>query len=448
VGADGERRTKMWRWKWGSGAAVALLLGVSPPAHAQTSEADRALERFWRADPEERDARADEVLAAGLPFDSLHARLAGGRQYSKRVPKGRREKVRENTDGMPFRYFFVVPESYDPARRYPVRFFLHGNVNRAAPEKGGEWWPEWERVASDDYIAVFPSSWTAARWWQARQVDNLRAILATLKETYNEDENRVVLVGVSDGGTGAWFYGFRDITPWASFLPLIGHPVVLLDPLARADGTMFADDLANRSFFVVSGTTDRLYPTSEVVPWIEALQAASVDVVFRSHASGHDVTWWPEEAANIDAFIAARPRDPHPDRVVWVTERTDRYNRAHWIVIDELVEGGAGPEGDEARSPRGRVIASRTDNTIVLETEGVAKLTLLLSPSEIDFSRPVRVDADGGVVFDGVLEPDPTTLVRWAAVDDDRTMLYGAELELDLHRYAEGPAKDPGVGRE
>jgi hypothetical protein len=60
----------------------------------------------------------------------------------------------------------------------------------------------------------------------------------------------------------------------------------------------------------------------------------------------------------------------------------------------------------------------------------------------------VRVEADGGVVFDGVLEPDPTTLVRWAAVDDDRTMLYGAELELDLHRYAEGPAKDPGVGRE
>lgn len=95
----------MWRERWGV-AAVALALGVSPPAHAETSDADRALERFWRASAEERDVRANDVLAAGLSFDSLYARLADGRQYSRRVPKGRREKVRKNADGMPFRYFF------------------------------------------------------------------------------------------------------------------------------------------------------------------------------------------------------------------------------------------------------------------------------------------------------------------------------------------------------
>jgi predicted esterase len=426
---------------------MALVLGASLPAQAQSRDADRALERFWRASAKERDARADEVLAAGLPFDSLHARLTAGRPYSKRVPKGRREEVRKDPDGMPFRYFFVVPESYDPAKRYPVRFFLHGNINRAAPEKGGGWWPEWERLASDDYIAVFPSSWTGARWWQAKQVDNLRAILATLKETYNVDENRVVLAGVSDGGTGTWFYGFRDITPWASFLPFIGHPVVLLDPLARADGTMFADNLANRPFFVVSGETDHLYPAPDVVPWIEALEAAEVDVVFRTHPGGHDMTWWPDEAANVDTFIAARPRDPHPDRIVWVTERTDRYNRAHWVVIDELVDGVAEPGGDGTESARGRVIAKGSDNTIILETEGIARLRLLLSPSEHDFSKPLRVEADGQVVFEGVVEPDPAVLLRWATVDDDRTMLYGAELELDLQRNAGEPGHDPGVGR-
>lgn len=433
-------------WRMLTGWAAVLVL-TAAAASAQTGDADRALERFWDAHPDERERRIAAVVEAGLPFDSVYARLSRGRPYSRRVPKGRREEDYESADGVPFRYFFVVPDSYDPVRRYPVRVFLHGNVNRAAPEKGGDWWPEWGGLVSEDYIAVFPAGWTGARWWQARQVDNLHAILASLKRTYNVDENRVTLIGVSDGGTGAWFYGFRDVTPWASFLPFIGHPVVLLDPLARADGTMFADNLANRPFFVVSGVSDHLYPASDVVPWIEALEASQVDVVFRTHESGHDVSWWPEEAENMDAFIAARPRDPHPERVVWVTERTDRYNRAHWVVIDELTGGDPPGDADQPQNLRGRIIANRTGNTISLETEGVVSATLLISPEVIDMARPVRVEADGRVVFGGTLEPDPRTLLRWAAVDDDRTMLYAAELKLDLQTYAAAPPVEAGIAR-
>ena len=35
------------------------------------------------------------------------------------------------------------------------------------------------------------------------------------------------LTGTSDGGTGAFFMAFKDTTPWASFLPLIGDMTVL-----------------------------------------------------------------------------------------------------------------------------------------------------------------------------------------------------------------------------
>jgi hypothetical protein len=31
-----------------------------------------------------------------------------------------------------------------------------------------------------------------------------------------------------------------------------------------------------------------------------------------------------------------------------------------------------------------------------------------------------------------MLEPSPETLLRWAARDRDRTMLFGAELELEV----------------
>ena len=70
-----------------------------------------------------------------------------------------------------------------------------------------------------DRIAVIPLSWNESLWWQASQVESLRGILSDVKRTYNVDENRVVAFGSSDGGTGVYFLGFRDVTPWATRFP-------------------------------------------------------------------------------------------------------------------------------------------------------------------------------------------------------------------------------------
>ena len=37
----------------------------------------------------------------------------------------------------------------------------------------------------------------------------------------------MVVAGVSDGGTGAYYVAMRDTTPYASFLPLNGYIMVL-----------------------------------------------------------------------------------------------------------------------------------------------------------------------------------------------------------------------------
>ena len=68
----------------------------------------------------------------------------------------------------------------------------------------------------------------------ASQLENLDAILDTVKRTYNVDENRVVLSGVSDGATGLYYVAMRDTTPFASFLPLNGFMMVLANDRARA----------------------------------------------------------------------------------------------------------------------------------------------------------------------------------------------------------------------
>ena len=164
--------------------------------------------------------------------------------------------------------------------------------------------------------------------------------------------------------------------------------------------------------------------------------------------AGHDTSWWPTERSQYEAFLAAHGRPAHPADLSWETEQTDLYNRVAWLVIDRLGRGPRDASLDEVntfepsagrpvtlyrRSGRsGRVDVSRRGNVFEAKTRGVRQFTLLLSPDVVDFSRPVRVSVNGADVFDGAVEKDRETLLEWAARDNDRTRLYGAELTVTV----------------
>jgi len=99
------------------------------------------------------------------------------------------------------------------------------------------------------------------------------------------------------------------------------------------------------------------------------------------------------------------------------------------------VETGEAPPPRQA-FPRpdasGRAQLVRNDNDIEVVTRGVRRYTLLLSPEQFDFTRPVRVITNGVESFAGMVEPDPGTLLRWVARDRDRTMLFGAALDIEV----------------
>jgi len=260
-------------------------------------------------------------------------------------------------------------------------------------------------------------------------------------------------------------------------------------------------------------------------------------VVFRVYPdSEHSTAWWPEERVAFEAFVHDHPREPLPDRLSWQTDRTDRYNRAHWLVInrlgsaagerrlpdtnllrrgreldfglridsavdrgrrvhdvvagsnasviglragDRFVEVNGAPvqtgrdiaEGMQSwdigqpvrflvqrgrdrvalegvfqpaevdvppapifprRAPSGRVDLVRRGNVVEASTEGVCAFTLLLSPSVFDFRRPIRVVANGRTAFEGMVEPSVATMLKWSARDNDRTMIFAAELSIEL----------------
>jgi hypothetical protein len=76
----------------------------------------------------------------------------------------------------------------------------------------------------------------------------------------------------------------------------------------------------------------------------------------------------------------------------------------------------------------------REGNTVRATTRGVAEFTVLASPDAFDFAQPITVVANGRTVFSGRVETSVATLMKWAALDNDRTMLFGAEIHVRLEQ--------------
>ncbi len=434
-------------------AAMAPVQQSQQSQHSQHSQQPGAratedlLEAFWKASSREERATAASLIGAGnLDVFEVFDILRRGRSYSSDVKTGRRD-IEHRVDGAAHPAFVMVPDDYDATRRYPLRFFLHGGIGRAEIPRDG-WWRNTDRVIGSDYISVFPASWNDSRWWHPRQLDNLAAILATLKRDYNVDENNVHMFGVSDGGTGVYYFAFRDPTPWAGFLPFLGHPSVLSNPSSGTPEQLHVINLINRPFYIVNGGTDRLYPVAAVRPYIVLFQDAGVELAFVPKPEyGHTVEWWPQEAPAIERFIARTGRDPLPDRVSWETEDPATAGRMAWIVIDELGEtstdshmpmpnvvsvNGRSYAAFPYEEPSGRVEVERSGNTVLVRSSGVQRYRLLRSPDEFDFSAPVTVITNDNVSFESLVEPSLATLLHWAVRDDDRTMLFAAELAISL----------------
>jgi membrane-associated protease RseP (regulator of RpoE activity) len=82
--------------------------------------------------------------------------------------------------------------------------------------------------------------------------------------------------------------------------------------------------------------------------------------------------------------------------------------------------------------PSGRVDLVRSGNTITAKTRGVAAFTLLLSPEQFDFDKPIVAIVNGKTVHHAKVNRDVRTLEKWNGVDHDRTMLFGAELKFKV----------------
>src|SRR5262245_27820336 len=282
-------------------------------------------------------AAQDKADRRDAAFDETYARLKRGPAYTAQKT-GLIRLTNMTGDGTLHHFAVTVPDGYDPAKKYPVRFHLHGGVsgrrsNIPPANAGGI-----GAIGGDDeQLYVVPFAWDAAPWWSDDQLENLHGILNAVKKQYNVDENRVYMSGVSDGGTGAYYIALRDTTPYAAFLPLNGYWGVLSNRDLMIDAPLFPGNMRNKPFFIVNGERDPLYPAAAVEPAIAHYRRVGITLDYRPQAgAGHNTQWWPTVKGSFEAFEREHPRNPLPDTLTWETASTLQFNRAHWLVIDKL----------------------------------------------------------------------------------------------------------------
>ena len=114
-----------------------------------------------------------------------------------------------NTLGARLPYFYHLPANYNPDRRYPLVFNVHGSGWDERVLPNGFWdWPEvlvfasYQQQAKDPAIVVWPTHTAQAgsSSWSSNEVRLIADLLDRLITELNVDTNRVYLTGASAGG--------------------------------------------------------------------------------------------------------------------------------------------------------------------------------------------------------------------------------------------------------
>ena len=187
-------------------------------------------------------------------------------------------------------FSMYVPEYYTPDRAWPLVMALHGGSGN-----GRNFLWSWLRTARA-YGAILVAPTASGETWalNARDADTplLARIVEGAKGRWNIDPGRVLMTGMSDGGTFSIFHGgLRSGSPFLPISPRISaafHPMMV----------EFADDerIAGLPIFLTHGALDWMFPIATAREASRLLAAAGAKVTFNeiddlSHTYPREINW-------------------------------------------------------------------------------------------------------------------------------------------------------------
>jgi phospholipase/carboxylesterase len=170
-------------------------------------------------------------------------------------------------------FSLYVPEYYTPDRAWPLVMALHGGSGNG---RGFLW--SWLRDARSRGAILLAPTATGGTWALMggdTDTPNLARILASVQARWNIDPARMLLTGMSDGGTFCYVTGLESTSPFTHLAPVAAtfHPLMA----EMAD----ADRLRGLPVYLVHGRLDWMFPVEVARQTQQALSAAGADVTYR-----------------------------------------------------------------------------------------------------------------------------------------------------------------------
>jgi predicted esterase len=362
--------------------------------------------------------------------------------------------------------YFVVPKSYRPDRPAGLIIFLHGGgatTTRRAPRatlafpsanSPADTSRSGDMFAATGMITVGPSApWdtsTSYRWCVRGADEYLSDVIRECKLRFNIDGDRVVLLGHSMGGFGAYHHLLRSPDRFAAVIANSGSwsqaywPAISGTPVCTVQGVRDAwkgvrwhyTDIAYGRF------TDSILTT------------LGLDHLYLEQNGRHAISYGRPLIAKYFESAKDVRRDPYYPHVVlaspqgfsaWSSHEIDD-NR--WLTLDNSKPGDI--EYDELRSnntndfdawkltqhvgkhPGATIDATNAGhNTIIVATKNVARFTVWLHPKMIDVTKPVTIIVDGTTRFRGTVKPSLATALESYRRRYDWELVFPIKVTLD-----------------
>lgn len=162
-------------------------------------------------------------------------------------------------------YSLFIPESYRAGTACPLVMALHGGYGH-----GRDYLWTWLREArTRGFILLSPSS--IGRTWSIGSIstdaDRLLKHLESIRSRYTLDKDRILLTGMSDGGTFALGFGLRNDCPVRALAPVS----CVLPPVDLAGAK-------DKRIYWVHGEQDWMFPLGRAVKACRELSAGGAEV--------------------------------------------------------------------------------------------------------------------------------------------------------------------------
>jgi pimeloyl-ACP methyl ester carboxylesterase len=318
---------------------------------------------FYR--PQDVSTARELIATAGRRLDELAAGRHAWTRAHGLVVRGYRSRV----DGSVQPYGLVIPEKLDPARPAPLYVWLHGRNDKLTDLQFiAERASQPGRIQVDDAIVLHPFGRSCLGWKSTAEIDVAEAIDA-VSAFYPIDPDRVVLMGFSMGGAGAWHIGAHYADRWAAVHAGAGFvDVARYQKLAPADYPPpyeqklwglydvpdYVRNLFNLPVVAYSGEIDKQKDAADFMAETFRQHGRElVHLIGPGMAHKYDPAVLQQVMERMRAAAAAG-RDVDSPSVTFQT-RTLRYNRLRWIEALGLEEHWRDSRIDASYAPGDRL---------------------------------------------------------------------------------------------